>query len=54
MKKYNTPEMVVAKFDKESVLTESTGFATYDAFVENNNATEFTKTLEQVGITFTF
>ena len=55
MKKYNTPEMVVATFDKESVLTESTGFATFNAFVEKNNIADdkvFVKSLADLNITF--
>ena len=36
MKKYNTPEMKVSMFNEESVLTLSNGFATYDAFVNEN------------------
>ncbi len=59
MKKYNTPEMKVAMFDVESILTASNGMATFDAFVADNNLTGnvFTKTWEQLesdGLNITF
>lgn len=40
MKKYNTPEMKVSMFSEESIIATdnvSSGFATYDAFLENNS-----------------
>lgn len=43
MKKYNTPEMKVSMFNEESVLTVSSGFATFDAFVAESNTTVFEK-----------
>ncbi|MBQ3124793.1 MAG: hypothetical protein IJC09_05175 [Clostridia bacterium] len=59
MKKYNTPEMKVAKFNVESILTASSDFATFDAFVNDNNlaGNVFEKTwteLQTAGLDITF
>ena len=56
MKKYNTPEMKVSMFNEESVLTVSSGFATFDAFTEEKGITAFVRdwdTLKnEINITF--
>jgi hypothetical protein len=62
MKKYNTPEMKVAKFNEESITAAevSNAFATYNAFLTNNNMTDanaFTRTwteLNEKGLNVTF
>ena len=62
MKKYNTPEMKVAKFYQESITAAevSSAFATYDAFLANNGMTDanaFTRTwseLQEKGLNVTF
>lgn len=48
MKKYNTPEMKVSMFEKESVLTISNGMATLDAFAKEKGITAFVKDWETV------
>ena len=53
MKKYNTPEFKVSKFDNESVVTVSDTLATYNYYVNNTTGVqEFTKKLSDFEITF--